>query len=287
VSERINRRDFLKIGGVVASASLLTSLISPKHETSEYSRYFQDPYQLAVKRLQSPKVKLLAIGEDHKQTDMELFSAKVVGMAANLRLIDFLAVEVDENLQQDMDSYLQSSKVSRGLRAYIEEKHTWAYWQILQAARKAGIAILCTTSMAKERPFGNLDFPKMVSMDVSGRQKIGTDDFMSNMIIKDFKAGGYKKGIFHAGNSHVIKDEKDILSGELKGGAYYALMVLNATYTSNKAYQKYLEQAVTYPLAVDNVGQSPFSSFKFGQEQDVWSEYGKITDGLVFLPPKI
>ena len=56
--------------------------------------------------------------------------------------------------------------------------------------------------------------------------------------------------------------------------------------TGDTVYNALVQSGIQTPVGVDNIPQTPFSKATYGHPYELWSEYGKITDALVLLPPK-
>lgn len=298
----ITRRDFLKIGGVGLLALLtgcsipdspqMTPIIPPKDTrklpaptpqgdkdideslmnakeppaTQEQINYIRNnsrnPSDMILERLQG-QTRLVGLGEMHNELDMELFANSIISRAAEQWLISFLALEIDVNKQGDIDNFMRTGEVSENLQQILNQ-HNNGYRQILDTAKARKLSILC----------------------VDNHNTNDRDDFMSRTIINYMSSHQSDKGLFYAGNGHMI-ERHDVLASEL-GDPYYSVLQINgqAEITKETVYYAALKAGITEPVGIDNVSQTPFSKATYGHPYELWSEYGRIADALVLLPPE-
>jgi len=273
----ISRRDFLKsfstasiVLGLTPQIDFLSKISSVEPSGKEnLINYLQNPYTMILKKVSDPRIEVFALGEMHSQDDIERFAINVVDLLGQYRLIDYLALEIDVAFKEDMDAFNKGLGMSERLTDYLKPRHKKGYFTMMGKAQEYKIPIICTTSLPLEKT-------------------TGTDDYISWEIINYRKSlGKPSKGLFFAGNLHVAKLEGDPLVDQL-GASYVSCMIHNGKYKSySKAYQAYVALNLPYPVAVDNVAESPLADFLYGGEEDKWSVYRKITDSLIFLPTEV
>src|SRR3989338_3152540 len=161
----------------------------------------REPVEMILEKLRG-QVRVVGLGEMHNELDMELFASDVVKKATEQKLIQFLALEIDSFKQSDIDTFLQTVNITPGLQEELT-RHNTGYKAILEAARSANLKVLC----------------------VDNHNTSGRDDFMSKSILQFQEANPNSKGLFYAGNGHII-ERFDILAGML-GDKYYSVLQIN------------------------------------------------------------
>lgn len=303
VPQKLSRREFLKLGGGASAgffAWLLTGCKVPDHSTntpivspglyktatpvpgneidqslhdaskqaatSEQVSYLQqnqrEPITMILEKLEG-QVTVVGLGEMHNELDMELFANNVINQAVEKNLIQFLALEIDNTNQGDVDKFLHTGDISQNLQKILNQ-HNSGYRQILESARNHKLKVVCVDNHQN-----------------SERR----DDYMSKTILRYLDSHQGSKGIFYGGSGHMIT-RFDILAGEL-GKRYYSVLQLNRRDSDSKdtVYNAMLQTGIKQPVGIDNVADSPFSKATYGHPYELWSEYGRITDALVLLPP--
>ncbi|MBI4066872.1 hypothetical protein HY407_00670 [Candidatus Gottesmanbacteria bacterium] len=224
----------------------------------------REPVEMILEKLQG-SVSVVGLGEMHNELDMEQFANRVIGAAAERKLIQFVALEIDnsEQGQGQVDEFLRRGTISPELQKILNQ-HNTVYLSILETARNNQLPILCVDN------HGSND----------------RDDFMSRRILSNLEAHPADKCIFYGGNGHMI-ERYDLLAGTLKD-KYYSVFQLNDRNigTGETVYNAMIQAGIKEAIGIDNVKQTPFSTATYGHPYELWSEYGRITDAIVLLPPK-
>lgn len=222
----------------------------------------QEPVEMILKKLRG-QVNVVGLGEMHNELDMELFAVQVMEKAAEQNLVQFLALEIDTVKQNDINHFLETGNITPGLQEVLNQ-HNTGYRTILETARSNKLKVLCVDNH-----------------DTGSR-----DDFMSKTILQYQSANPDSKGLFYAGNGHII-ERFDILAGML-GNKYYSVSQINEKdiLTRDTVYNAYIQSGINIPIGIDDIPRTPFSKATYGHPYELWSEYGRITDAIVLLPKK-
>lgn len=288
VPKKISRRDLLiKLGGAGLLALLArykipdvpqaTPIIPPKDideslmdaekpsATQEQIDYIRNnsrnPTEMIMEKLQG-RARIIGIGEMHNELDMEQFANGIIDHAAEQGLISFLALEIDVDKQPDIEIFMLTGVVNHSLQQILN-LHNEGYRQILETARSRGLSVIC----------------------VDNQNTSERDDFMSWSILNYMNNHPNDKGIFYAGSGHII-ERYDVLASEL-AESYYSVLQINwrSEFTKDTVYDAALKAGITEPVGIDNISQTLFSKATYGHPYELWSEYGRVTDALVLLPP--
>ncbi|MFC1600528.1 twin-arginine translocation signal domain-containing protein [Patescibacteria group bacterium] len=300
VPKRVSRRDFLKLSGAGLLALMTGCKVSDQPQTEpivppqdadklppaptaeadkdldmslmdaekpeatpeqvDYLKeHRQEPIEMIIQKLEG-NTRLVGIGEMHNELDMEQMANRVIDQASERGLIDFLALEIDTFRQTDIDEYLSTGEVNPGVQEVFNQ-HNTGYRQILDTARSRNLTVVC--------------------VDNHNVQK--RDDYMSRAILTRLEERPNQKGLFYAGNGHII-ERYDVLDEEL-GEAYYSVLQINEqSGFIDTVYDAFHQSGITEPVALDDISNTPFSESTYGHPYELWSEYGRITDALVLLP---
>jgi|GEM_PF-6815949 len=241
------------------------TLIKPKAtiEQIDYIKNFAlDPIDMIVRKSREG-TSVVGLGEMHNEIDIEEFANRVVGRLASLGIINFLSLEIDYSVQGEMNDYMETGEMGGKLQKELA-KHNTGYKKILESAKEHGLVIVCADNNA-------LDM---------------RDDFMSlvNLLMLEKFPGA--KGLFYAGNGHASR-RLDLLAQKL-GDKYVAALILNGKSedVGDTVYDAYLKSEVSVPVGIDKPYKTPFSLCTYAQPYERWSEYGKISDALIILPPQ-
>lgn len=238
-----------------------------KEEQIAYIRnHSEDPFQMILEKLQG-QVRIVGLGEVHRELKMEQFANSIIDRAAKQKLISFLALEIGIDKQPDLEVFMRTGIVSDKLQKEILNHHKNEYKQILETARKRNLSVICVVD------------------DITNQ-----DDFMKREILNYLKDYPGKKGIFYAGNAHIAKldnfmGKEDLLASEL-GESYYSVFQIQerSKVTDPGMYDSTFGSAIAKPIGIDNVSQTPLSKATFDFHHGDLSEYGQLTDALVILP---
>ena len=252
----MSRRDFLKLAGTVAGTGLLGALtgslagcsvldklqsepiISPTPSLEQIAylkEHGENPQEMIIEKLESD-IKLVGLGEIHRQLDMELFANSVIAEAAKRELINFLALEIDTSKQIEVNVYLQTGIVTKEFEEVFRDE---GYKRIFETARQYKLSILC--------------------VDKNDSDERG--NFMKGSILNYMRQNFNQKGIFYAGNWHIAKGQ-DLLTQELKD-RYYSVIQINSD-TENIVYKAVIQAGITQPVGIDMVSKTPFSKIPHG-----------------------
>lgn len=231
-------------------------------ERVDYIRYHsKNPSQMIMQKLQGQTI-IVGLGEMHRQLDMEQFANSIIDCVAKEKLIRFLALEIDVDNQPDIETFMHTGVVNDNLQQVLNT-HNNGYRQILATAKKRGLSVIC----------------------VDTRAYYGRYDSISRSVLDYSRDHPNEKGIFYAGNGHIIK-RQNVLASEL-GDSFNSVFQVNerSEFIEPHIYDAALKAGITKPVGIDNISQTPFGEAKFGYHYELPSEYGQLVDSLVFLPP--
>jgi hypothetical protein len=232
-----------------------------KEQIDFISNNGQEPIRMITDKFQT--VKIIGVGEQHNELDMENFANSVIKRAAEAHLINFLALEIDDKDQQSVNNFLQSGTIDDNLTKTFNQ-HNSGYKEIFETARKFNIPVLCVDDHKAE-----------------SRQ-----EHMDNSILNYLSEHPKEKGIFYVGAMHLIHRNSQLFS--TLGDKFYSIDQLNDTelVTKKTSYAAYINSTKNkIQIGIENIQNTPFKDVTSGQPYELWSAYGKLYDAIVFLPP--
>jgi hypothetical protein len=268
-----DRRWFLKRAGlglaVLLGADLIDGITTAQKSTQDRQRRVEyilknqtNPFNMVLQKLRG-HAQVVGIGELHKNPNAELFTGQVVRQAANLGLINFVALELDVSLQRDVDNFINTGGINENMQNKILNWHGPNYFEIFRAARTHGLDVVCVDSF----PAGD---------------KIRNRDNRMSLRISNQKS----RGIFYAGQKHVVKSGNELSS--IFEDLYYSAITLQVDKNPHDPRLYTLSNAVKdanihSPIGLDNISSSPFKDDVY-RIDSVQGVYGNIADGLIVFP---
>ena len=216
------------------------------------------PSSLVIEKI-NQGVRLVAIGETHKELPEELEASKILKILQDVSsqgLINFLALEIDDTLQKDVDAYQQSGVLSDAMRNILLD-HNAGYVELLKAAHTNKIQVLCVDNHNVEN----------------------RDEYMNQKLLGFLQENPAYRGIFYVGDLHVTKYLNSLSDG--LGGEYYAIWQTDG---GDTVYNSAIAAGFTQPVAIE-VNGSPFATVLWSTNL-AWSSYGNLTDAIIVDPSK-
>lgn len=242
-----------------------TEMSTPTKEQIDFIKnQGRNPVEMILERLKGD-TRLVGLGEMHGELDIETFANNVIAQAAEQGLIGFLALEIDDDRQEDIDRFLETGKMNEDVQDVLR-RHNEGYYKMLETVRKHHLPVLCVDNS-----------------NLSWRRGEYRGDYMSRKILSYMEQHPHQKGLCYVGNGHVIK-RKNILAEELGNNYYSAITINHGSELYDAVYLAALRAGITEPVGIDNVSSTPFSGLTYGHPHESWSEYGRITDSLIILP---
>lgn len=221
----------------------------------------QEPVEMVLRALREGDVRLVGLGEQHRADAMEALGRSVVEAAAGEQLLDFLALEIDERFQEDMDLYLETGEVSPRLQVAFD-KHHENYRQMLELARANGLNILCSDIRMGDR-----------------------DAAMSENILEYMEQHPDEVGIYYAGNAHVTEHNGDLLTAGL-GEAYYSVYQLRSTDRSETVADAARQAGITASIGLNGLDGTVLGEAIYGYFAEDRAPFEDVVDAIVIHPPQ-